>query len=39
MGFTFLRTNFCVPSLVSYSNDKYSDDDDDNDEILEENEG
>ena len=32
-GFTFPRINFCVPSRVSYNNDKDSDDDDDNDDI------
>jgi len=32
MSFTFLRTHFCLPLRVSYSNEKDGDDDDDNDD-------
>lgn len=33
-GITFPHTNFCVPSRVSYSNDKDSDDDDKDDDLM-----
>jgi hypothetical protein len=34
MGFTSPRTNFSVPSRVTYSNDKDIDDDDDNNDDI-----